>query len=130
VLSELAQVTVSASYRVAGAIGSSPRRYRSSAPVNRYTVGNEIVVALTGPDALDGATRPDGDTDPGWLDSPAARRRQWVWAAVGMLSVHLDLPAPAALDALRVAALSRGQLIDDLAEDLVSRRLPITDLRI
>ena len=63
------------------------------------------------------------------MDSPAAQRRQWVWAAVGMLSVHLDLPAPAALDVLRAAACSRGQLIDDLAEDLVSRRLPITDLR-
>jgi hypothetical protein len=64
------------------------------------------------------------------LDSPGARRRQWVWTAVGMLSVHLDLPAPDALDALRAAAFSRGQLIDDLAEDLANRRLPITDLRI
>ena len=120
-------------YRFTGALDLYLRRDDPIAPTTRYdayTVGNEIVVALTGPDALDGATRPDGDTDPGWLDSPAARRRQWVWAAVGMLSVHLDLPAPAALDALRVAALSRGQLIDDLAEDLVSRRLPITDLRI
>ena len=120
-------------YRFTGALDLYLRGDDPIAPTTRYdayTVGNEIVVALTGPDALDGATRPDGDTDPGWLDSPAARRRQWVWAAVGMLSVHLDLPAPAALDALRVAALSRGQLIDDLAEDLVSRRLPITDLRI
>ena len=94
-----------------------------------YAVGNEVVAALTGPDGVDRATRPYGYTDPGWLDSPAARRRQLVWAAVGMLSVHLDLPAPAALDVLRAAACSRGQLIDDLAEDLVSRRLPITDLR-
>ena len=47
-----------------------------------------------------------------------------------MLSVHLDLPALDALDALRAAAFSRGQLIDDLAEDLASRRLPITDPRI
>ena len=94
-----------------------------------YAIGNEVVAALTGPDGMDRATRPYGYTDPGWLDSPAAQRRQWVWAAVGMLSVHLDLPAPAALDVLRAAACSRGQLIDDLAEDLVSRRLPITDLR-
>ena len=64
------------------------------------------------------------------MDSPAAQRRQWVWTAVGMLSVDLDLPAPDALDALRAAAFSRGQLIDDLAEDLASRRLPITDPRI
>jgi hypothetical protein len=93
-----------------------------------YTVGNAIVAALTAPDVVDRDNRPDRGGDPGWLDSPGARRRQWVWTAVGMLSVHLDLSAPDALDALRAAAFGRGQLIDDLAEDLANRRLPINDL--
>ena len=32
------------------------------------------------------------------------------------------------LDTLRAAAFGRGRFIDDLAEDLTTRRLPLTDL--
>ena len=89
------------------------------------TVVDQIAAALGDP--VDGPTGSAHD-DPAWLDSPAARRREQVWLAIGMASVHLQLPAPDALAALRGLAYSRGQDVDDLASDLAHRRLPLTEL--
>ena len=47
---------------------------------------------------------------------------------VGLLGVHLDLPVQDALDTLRAAAFARGRFLDDLAEDLITGRLPLSDL--
>ncbi len=69
-----------------------------------------------------------GETNLSWLDGPAARGREQVWLAIGMASVHLGLPAPDALAALRGLAYTRGQDIDELAADLAQRRLPLTEL--
>lgn len=91
------------------------------------TVADQIVTALAGPD-MPARQRP-GRVGPSWLHSPAAQRRRRVWAAVGLLSVHLTLPVPDTLDTLRAAAFARGRFLDDLAEDLTTGRMPLSDLQ-
>jgi hypothetical protein len=92
--------------------------------IDAYTISDHITAALT----RSAAGSESADRDPAWFDSPPALRRQRVWMAIGMLSVHLDVPAEDALAALRGHAYTNQQDLDDLAADLVTRRTPITDL--
>jgi hypothetical protein len=60
---------------------------------------------------------------PKWSNTPAARRRGRLWMAVGMLMIVLKAPAPDALVVLRGYAYAAGRTVDDVAIDLVERRL-------
>jgi hypothetical protein len=60
---------------------------------------------------------------PAWTDTPDARRRSRLWMAVGMLVLTLRAPAPEALAVLRGYAYAAGRTADDVAADLVERRL-------
>ena len=60
---------------------------------------------------------------PAWVDTPDARRRGRLWMAVGMLMLSLRVPAADALAVLRGHAYSTGRTADDVAVDLVERRL-------
>jgi len=60
---------------------------------------------------------------PAWSDTPDARRRGRLWMAVGMLMLVLEAPAPDALAVLRGYAYAAGRTADDVALDLVERRL-------
>ena len=93
-----------------------------------YQVADEVTAALTSPQPTPGDGSPHHTVDPPWLDSPAAHRRQRVWLAIGMISVHLDLSAPDALAALRGLAYTQGKDIDTLADDLAHRRVSLADL--
>ena len=93
-----------------------------------YQVADEIGTALAAPQPVSGDGSPDHWVDPPWLDSPAAQGRQRVWLAIGMVSVHLDLPASDALATLRGLAHARNRDIDSVADDLTHQRIPLTDL--
>ena len=60
---------------------------------------------------------------PAWTDTPDARRRGRLWMAVGMLMLALEVPAADALALLRGHAYAAGRTADDVAADLVERRL-------
>jgi hypothetical protein len=60
---------------------------------------------------------------PGWLRSPAARRRAVVWEAIGRLGVTHGTDSRGALDLLRGIAYAAGRPVDDVAADLLSGRL-------
>jgi hypothetical protein len=66
---------------------------------------------------------------PTWSNTPAAQRRGRLWMAVGMLTLALDAPAPDALAVLRGYAYAAGRTADDVARDLVERRLQPALLR-
>jgi hypothetical protein len=66
---------------------------------------------------------------PAWSDTPAAQRRGRLWMAVGMLALALEAPAPDALAVLRGYAYAAGRTADDIALDLVERRLRPEQLR-
>ena len=66
---------------------------------------------------------------PAWSDTPDARRRGRLWMAVGMLMLALEAPAPDALAVLRGYAYAAGRTADDVAIDLVERRLRSEQLR-
>jgi hypothetical protein len=66
---------------------------------------------------------------PAWSDTPDARRRGRLWMAVGMLTLVLEAPAPDALAVLRGYAYAAGRTADDVALDLVERRLRPDQLR-
>lgn len=95
------------------------------------TVADEIAATLTAAATItmDGhaAVPPAGPDEPAWLNSAFARRRQQVWIAIGMLTVHLDLPPTDALAELRALAFTAGQDIDHYADDLVDHRIPLPD---
>jgi hypothetical protein len=94
-------------------------------------VADEITVALNGPPVPiadpNGWPAPADGTDPAWLDSVPARRRYQVWLAMGMVSVHLDIPAPDAFDILRGMAFARGLDVDDLSAQVTTRQVPLVD---
>jgi hypothetical protein len=66
---------------------------------------------------------------PTWADTPAARRRGELWMAVGVLAVALRVPVADALALLRGYAYAAGRTADDVAGDLVERRLLPEHLR-
>jgi hypothetical protein len=66
---------------------------------------------------------------PEWLHGPLPHRRAAVWEALGRLGVDLELAAPAALALMRAHAYGSGRSVDDVAADLLARRLRSTELR-
>ncbi len=66
---------------------------------------------------------------PDWVDTPDAQRRGRLWRAVGMLVVALEVPAEDALALLRGHAYAADRTADDVAADLVERRLEPERLR-
>src|SRR4051812_17534846 len=67
---------------------------------------------------------------PDFLHTPAARQRAGVWEAMGMVSLALDVEAPAALASLRATAQASGRFVDDVAADLLAGRLTIGELHL
>lgn len=62
----------------------------------------------------------------GWVDFPL--RRGQVHQATGMVMAALRIPAEQALVRLRGFAFAAGRLVDEVADDLVARRLSPFDL--
>jgi GAF domain-containing protein len=71
---------------------------------------------------------PAGDPEPPWLDSPTARRRRMVWLAQGLTLEANRITPGQAIDMLRAHAFSAGRLLDDVADDIVSGRIPVPTL--
>jgi hypothetical protein len=106
--------------------------FESSADVPRLdvfealAVGELVSSALT--DAAVWSTRTPTE-GPEWLHGPVPRRRAAVWEAMGKLCVDLELGAPAALAVMRARAYAGDRSVDDVAADVLSGRLPASDLR-
>jgi hypothetical protein len=66
---------------------------------------------------------------PVWVRTPAARRRSGLWMAVGMVMSALRVPFPDGLALLRAHAYATDRTVDDLAADLVARRIHPDQLR-
>lgn len=68
-------------------------------------------------------TRPHNGADPhGWLTGSPLDHIE-VYQATGMIMVQLDVPAETALSRLRAYAFVHDRTIDDIARDVVARRL-------
>jgi hypothetical protein len=65
---------------------------------------------------------------PAWLDAPAAQRRSTVWQAMGFVNSALGIPSPDALALLRAHAFAAGHSLDELAEQVLSRQVPVEEL--
>jgi hypothetical protein len=65
-------------------------------------------------------------SDPGWAN--LRLHREQVHQATGMVMAALHIPAAAALARLRGYAFAAGRLVDEVALDLVDRRLSPLDL--
>jgi hypothetical protein len=73
------------------------------------------------PDRIDDR-HPNGSDPNGWLDGAPLSRAE-VHQATGMLIGQAGLDAPAALARLRAVAFSTGRRIDEVADDILARRL-------
>ena len=72
------------------------------------------------------ATQPHNGADPhGWLTGSPLDHIE-VYQATGMIMVQLDVPAETALSRLRAHAFVHDRSIDDIARDVVARRLRFT----
>ncbi|MGY1857996.1 ANTAR domain-containing protein [Modestobacter sp. SYSU DS0290] len=91
----------------------------------------DVVTAVTR--ELAAAARSTADTEPdpgrGWWEGPDALRRARVWQAMGMVNVAHGMDGEDALAMLKAHAFAQGRVVDDVAEDLVSGRLPLDALR-
>ena len=65
---------------------------------------------------------------PAWLDAPAAEQRSKVWQAIGFVNAALGIPSPDALAILRAHAYAAGTSIDELADQVLSRQVPVDEL--
>jgi hypothetical protein len=69
------------------------------------------------------AARPGRNADPhGWLTGSPLNHTE-VYQATGMVMAQLDVPAETALSKLRAFAFVHDRSIDDVARDIVARRL-------
>jgi hypothetical protein len=64
-----------------------------------------------------------------WPQSAAARRRSRLWMAVGMVILALGVPSADALALLRGHAYAHDRTVDELAADLIDRRVDADELR-
>jgi hypothetical protein len=64
----------------------------------------------------------------GGFTAPMAQRAE-VWKAMGLINVHLQLTTPDALALLRAHAYATDCLVDDLAHAIITRKIPLDDLR-
>ena len=83
------------------------------------SVGDLVSVALAEAAVWSSWTEREG---PHWLQSPSARHRAGVWAAMSLIGVALDVGSDEALAVLRAQAYAQDRTADDLADDLVSGR--------
>ena len=67
---------------------------------------------------------------PAWLSSPSANSRNAVFVAMGFLNIALEVSTSDALALLRGRAYAAGRTVDDIARDIIERRLPIDALRV
>jgi len=67
--------------------------------------------------------------EPLWIRTPGARHRSRLWTAVGMVMSALQVPFPDGLALLRAHAYGTDRTADDLAADLVARRIRPEQLR-
>jgi hypothetical protein len=93
------------------------------------TVADQIVDALSiaqviaDPDTVEGE-----DPSPVWLHTPIAQDRTFVWVAMGMVMVRMNIPADDALALLRSYAYGRDALLDDVAAAVVDGSLPVGEM--
>jgi hypothetical protein len=96
-----------------------------------FTVVDEIIVQVE--HTLDSESviefSPSGPA-PAWLAGPSANSRNGVFIAMGMLNVTLEVTAPDALALLRGHAYATSRTLDDVARDVVNRRIAAHDLRV
>ncbi|WP_432524087.1 GAF and ANTAR domain-containing protein [Kineococcus sp. SYSU DK006] len=71
----------------------------------------------------------DPSAGPAWQEAPAARRRRGVWAAVGLSCAVLGLQGTDALALLRARAYGSGQPLEEVAEAIVTGRVPVQVLQ-
>lgn len=67
---------------------------------------------------------------PAWLSSPSAGSRNTVFVALGFLNIALEVSTQDALALLRARAYAAGRTVDDIARDIVDRRMPVDALRV
>ena len=70
---------------------------------------------------------PAAEVLPEWYDAATARRQD-VWVAIGMVMGRQHRPSADALSLLRGYAYSHDRSLDDVADDVVQRRVRVRDL--
>ncbi|WP_299958673.1 GAF domain-containing protein [uncultured Modestobacter sp.] len=87
-----------------------------------------VTTALSDTFATAMDAEPRSESGPAWLDAPAADRRARVWQAIGFVSVGLEVDSTDALALLRGQAFGADRDLDDVAADVLARRLSLADL--
>jgi hypothetical protein len=105
-------------------------RRSSDLAVLDMTDAGAVVTELVRCLAADGVFRAAANPWPVWLDGPLSAPRSAVFIAMGMLNVALGLASQDALALLRAHAYTTDRSVDDIAGDLVNRRIDTEELRL
>ncbi|WP_299957622.1 hypothetical protein [uncultured Modestobacter sp.] len=89
----------------------------------------DVTIALTRAMVAAALGAPVEDGARGWWDGPDALRRARVWQATGMVNVAFGLDTADALAVLKAHAFAGDRVVDDVADDLVTGRLSLDELR-
>ena len=117
---------------VHGSVLGSLHLYRCD-PGTMGDAGEGLVLASLIADRLLGDHRllaGPQEHDVRWLEGPLAHGRYQVWRAQGLVMRRNRLDPEQALDLLRARALTDGCLLEDIAEDILSQRAPVPDLKV
>jgi hypothetical protein len=106
-----------------GSLSAYRRRPGHAAPLSDLTaIATVITTCLLESETFAGLDR---ELAHPWINGPASAARRQVWLAQG-LTMHANRLNPAqALDLLRAHAYTTGRLLDVVADDIVTGRLPI-----
>ena len=97
--------------------------------VREVTLFDALAVTREVVSVFHGAGRSDRDREgPAWLDAPAAERRSLVWQAMGFVNAGLGISSENALALLRAHAYGEGLELDELADQVLSRQIPLDHL--
>lgn len=98
--------------------------------LDAVTVTQQITDALVVAQAItQSAAGWSDEPEPIWLQSAAVRNRTNVWVAMGMLMTRREITATDALSVLRAYSYSHDTVLDDVADQLVSGELDISELK-
>ncbi len=94
-----------------------------------FTIAEKVGAALTAAKLYTAeAQQVDRFSAPPNAHTAPMARRIVVWKAMGLLNVHLQMTAPDALALLRARVYATERVVDDIAHDVLTRRISIADL--
>jgi hypothetical protein len=103
--------------------------FRNSADIDALVLEDVRIAVDTITEALTDMPHDHGaGAEPDWLNNPYVYDRSKVWIAIGMINESMGVHHPDALAVMREYSYARRRTVDETADDLCHRRMPVSEL--